>query len=383
MKTALCYFLAALAALLTSTSVAGAQGASFADPAGANTVPEEISLTAPFSRTVSEQAGDQDDPFTLVANGSGYDAFPRLKASASLLYLQPSSGSLEYGTLVYPFPAASPHWENQAIRPNFTPAFDLGLSYLVPETGNDLRMSWTHLDSTSSASFAGNAVTNFAGPSYLIGPGASNYNLGSGSVNFRYDAVNFEAGHLWRAGRPFQVRMFGGVQYGSIRQNLSSAFADSGSSDAHSNAMNSEFAGAGPRLGVNGQYNRRHLQFVGEMAATALIGTQQTRMDFNTISTLLPAGNPQSFTSPNATQIVPGLDSRLGTAYSFRLGSGIVKIEAGYQAMIYMDAINSYTLTQVATPPVVGGVGVFYATAEHLQNNFTAHGPYLSTSFAF
>mgnify|MGYP002683333621 CR=1 FL=1 len=72
------------------------------------------------------------------------------------------------------------------------------------------------------------------------------------------------------------------------------------------------------------------------MAATALIGTQQTRMDFNTISTLLPAGNPQSFTSPNATQIVPGLDSRLGTAYSFRLGSGIVKIEAenGQQAVV-------------------------------------------------
>lgn len=147
MKTSLCCYLAALATLFTSTSIAGAQEASFADQPSANGVPEELSLTAPYSRMVSEQTRDQDDPFTLVANGSGYDAFPRLKASASLLYLQPGSGSLEYGTLVYPFPAASPHWENQAIRPNFAPAFDLGLSYLVPETGNDLRTSWTHLDS--------------------------------------------------------------------------------------------------------------------------------------------------------------------------------------------------------------------------------------------
>ncbi len=376
MRVSLLKLLAAIAFVLTLPLTLRAEEAPVVGQA------ETIALADPFVTSYAREAEAATNAPTLVAAPS-YNSLPRFETSASLLFLKPSSGSLEYGTLVYPFPAPAPHWENQAISPKYSPAFDVGLRYLVPETGNDLKTSWTHLDTTDTAAFAGDAITNFAGPSYLIGPGASNYNLANGSVSFRYDAVNLEAGHTWHSGRPFQVRMFGGLQYGNIRQVLSSTFADSGSTDSHSNVMKSKFAGVGPRFGVNAQYNRRNLQFVGDMAAVALIGTARTRYDFNTVSAMFPGGSAQSFTSPNSTQIVPGFDSRLGGAYSFRFGRGIVKLEGGYQAAIYLDAINSYTLTQVATPPVVGGVGVFFATAEHLQNNFMAHGPYLSSSFAF
>lgn len=373
MRATLFHFGVAIAVLLAPTAIVQAQDVPFAG------------LSEPSALVTSEDARMLADPFTQwVGNSSAsYCSMPRLETSAALLYLQPGSGSLEYGTLVYPFPAASPHWVNQAIDPKYSPAFNVGLRYIVPETCNDLRTSWTHFESTDSASFAGDAVTNFAGPSYLIGPGAGVYNLGSGNVKFRYDAVNLEAGHQFRTGQRFQVRVFGGVQYGSITQNITGFFSDNAATNTQSNTTESRFSGAGPRFGVNAQFNRRNFQFIGDMAAVALIGTQHTRMDFNTVSPLLPGGNPQSFTSPNATQVVPGLDSRLGGAYSFRLGRGIAKIEAGYQAVVYMNAINGYTLTQVATPPVVQSAGVFFATAEHLQNNFTAHGPYVSGSWAF
>lgn len=378
MKSHLLSYLTIVSVLLAPIGVVRAQDFPFGD------LTESDALTTPSGTGYAQDSSDHTRPTFFGDDGAECCCeLPRIEATASLLYLRPGSGSLEYGTLVSPFPAASPHWENQAIRPDLSPAFNFGLRYRVSETGNDIRTSWTHLDSTDSASFAGNPVTNFAGPSYLIGPGATNYNLGSGSVNFRYDAVNLEVGHLWGASRPFQLRGFGGMQYGSIHQTLSSLFEDSQSSDAHSNTMNSRFAGVGPRFGVNAQLNRRNFQLIGDMAAVALIGTGRSEMDFNTISALLPGGNPQSFTSPDETQIVPGLDSRLGGARSFKLGRGICKIEAGYQGVVYLDAVNSYTLTQVATPPVIGGIGVFFATAEHLQNNFTAHGPYLSTSWAF
>jgi hypothetical protein len=372
MKTALLYLVAAIATTLASRGIVLAQGIPFASSTDLNRL------------VSSSEARDTADPIKFCGddNSACCCDLPRFAVSASLLYLQPGSGSLEYGTLVSPLPAPSPHWDNQSIRPGFSPAFNVGVRYFVPDNCNDIRSSWTHLDSTASASFVGGPL-QFAGPSYLIGPGATAYNLGSGSVHFRYDAVNLTAGHLWRAGQSFQMRVFGGVQFGSITQNLTGSFSDFGGANTQTNTTNSKFTGAGPRLGVDAQFNLRNFQFFGDMAAVALVGSQHSGMNFNTTSALFPAGNPQSFTSPNATQIVPGLDTRLGGSYSFPLGKGICKIEAGYQAVVYVSAINSYTLTQVATPPVVGGVGVFFATAEHLQNNFTAQGPYLSGIWSF
>ncbi|MBL9091404.1 MAG: hypothetical protein JNL96_09290 [Planctomycetaceae bacterium] len=367
MTTTWVRFLLTIAATLTTTVVA-AQAGPFAD------------LAEPAFSSFASEAAERAAPTVLVADSDF--APPRLEVGAALLYLQPGSGSLEYGTLVSPLPAPSPHWENQSIRPEFSPAFNLHVRFLVPETANDLRASWTHLDSTDRASFAGTPL-QFAGPSYLIGPGATAYNVGSGTVNFRYESVNLEGGHLWRAGRPFQMRVFGGVQYTSVDQDLTGWFSDFSGSLTHQNTTQSSFLGAGPRVGVSGQFQRRRLQLLGEMAAVALVGTQHSRVNFNTTSAMFPGGSPQSFTSPSSTQVVPGLESRLASSYSLQLGGGVLKLEAGYQAVVYVDAVNSYNFTQVAVPPVVNNVGVFFATADHLQNNFTAHGPYMSLSWGF
>jgi hypothetical protein len=380
MKATSLNLVATIAALLAPTVIVRAQDVQFPNLTASNR------LIDPNSLVSSQQPANQARPFTFggdygLANAAARCAQSPLQASAALLFLQPGSGSLEYGTLVSPLPAASPHWENQSISPKFTPAFNFGLRYYIPTSSNDLRTSWTHLSTSDSASFAGRP-DQFAGPPYLIGPGANAYNLGRGSVIFRYDAVNVEAGHLWGAGSPFQLRVHGGVQYANITQNLTGSFSDYAGTNTQTNTTASTFSGAGPRFGVNAQFNRRYFQFLGDMALVALIGTQRSRMDFSTTSPTL-ANNGQSFTSPNATQIVPGLDSRLGGSYCFPLGNGCFKIEAGYQAVAYVNAINSYSLTQVATPPVVSSVGVFFATAQHQQNTFTAHGPYLQASWAF
>jgi hypothetical protein len=51
-----------------------------------------------------------------------------------------------------------------------------------------------------------------------------------------------------------------------------------------------------------------------------LIGTAQSRINFSANSTAAPGlaqPNNQSLTSPDKTQVVPGFDARLGTAYTF------------------------------------------------------------------
>jgi len=118
-----------------------------------------------------------------------------------------------------------------------------------------------------------------------------------------------------------------------------------------------------------------------------LIGTTQSRINFSATSTAAPGlaqPNNQSLTSPDATQVVPSFDAKFGTAYVFPPSNyGQFKIDVGYQAAVFMNAINQYALTQVAVPPAPASVGVFLATAQHLQSAFTTQGPYLTASWSF
>jgi Legionella pneumophila major outer membrane protein precursor len=118
-------------------------------------------------------------------------------------------------------------------------------------------------------------------------------------------------------------------------------------------------------------------------AGVTLIGTEESRINFSSTSPAL-AGNNQSLTSPNATRVLPSIDARLATAYTFAPSAyGLFKVEVGYRAAVYFGAVNQYSLTQVPTSLMLPPVGVFLATAQHLQSNFTDQGPYVTASWSF
>jgi Legionella pneumophila major outer membrane protein precursor len=306
---------------------------------------------------------------------------PRFEISGSLLYLQPGAGNLEYGTLVNPLPPTTPHWTNQSLKPDFSPAFNFGLRYRATEA-DDIQLNWTHLNTTANASF-GASPTQMVGPPYLIGPESGMYSAGSGAVQSKYDAVHLDGGHTFCTECPFQMRVFGGVEVARIGQNLSGLFESADGTAASGYTTTSSFTGAGPRLGFKGQYALGDVQFIGEMAAAALIGPSQGRIDFFTNSPTVGPNN-QSLTSPNATQVIPSIDARLATAYSFPASTyGQFRVELGYQAAVYFNAVSQYSLTQVPTSLMLPPVGIFLATAQHLQSNFTTQGPYVTGSWAF
>ena len=299
--------------------------------------------------------------------------------SGSLLYLQPGAGDLEYGTLVTPLPITTPNWANQSLKPGFSPSFRVGVSYM-PNESNDIELNWTHLNSTANGSFSA-APAQMVGPPYLIGPESALYQDGSGTVRSAYDAVNLDGGHTFCADCPFQLQAFGGVELARIGQTMTGLFQSADATSASGYTNHSLFTGAGPRLGLKGQYAFGDFQFIGEFAGAGLIGTAQNSIDFLTISPAVGTNN-QALTSPNAMQVIPSIDARLATAYSFPpSGYGQFKIEVGYQAAIYFNAISQYSLTQVTT--TVPPVGVFLATEQHSQSNFTDQGPYLTGRWAF
>jgi len=307
---------------------------------------------------------------------------PYFEISGSLLFLQPGAGNLEYGTLVTPLPLATPNWSNQSLSPNFGPAFRVGARYM-PNEFNDIELNWTHLNTTTNAAFSG-TPTQMVGPPYLVGPEASLYKNANGDVQFAYDSVNLDGGHTFCAECTFQLRVFGGVEVARIGQNLTGTFQSPDGTASSANTTNSLFTGAGPRLGMKGQYAMGDFQILGEVAGAALVGTARSRIDFSTLSTTLVGLNNQSLTSPNATQVIPSIDARLATAYVFPPSNhGQFRIEVGYQAAVYFNAVSEYSLTSVPTAPMIPPVGIYLATAQHLQSNFTDQGPYLTGSWMF
>jgi hypothetical protein len=342
-------------------------------PAASGSGPQVAAL--PRTPSVDSMAAD------LSYGGPRRANAPRFEISGTASFLQSGAGNLEYGTLTNPLPPVTPHWQNQSLKPNFAPSFSLGARYM-PSESNDIQLNWTHLRNTATDSFFA-SPTEMVGPPYLIGPESGLYKNGSGSVKTAYDVVNLDAGHTFCAECSFQMRAFGGVSVARIGQNLSGLFESTNGAASSGYTVNSLFTGAGPRVGVKGQYGIGDFQFIGEMAGAVLIGSAQSRMDFTTLSPTFGLSS-QYITSPNATRVVPSIDGRLATAYTFApTAYGLFKVEAGYKAAVYFDAVNSYELTQVPTSLTLPPIGIYLATQQHILSNFTNHGPYVTASWAF
>jgi hypothetical protein len=322
-----------------------------------------------------------------------------LQASATLLFLQPS-GNMLFGTAVHPFPFPSPHWNNQSVDPGFSPAFSVGLRYDF-DGGGDARLEWTHMNSYDHGSvrsrdpyklgtLTGPPTIEALAPPFLIGPPLP-FAFAEGVAHFAYDAVNLDAGVFLGTGGNVQLRTFAGVQVARISETLSGRFLSEVDAIAFVNQTRSVFTGAGPRMGAELHYIAGDLGLLGGIAGAAIIGSRQSSIDFvtaspaNAVMGLTP--NLQSMTSPSSTRIIPCIDTRLGASYAMSLGrGGLLRCEAGYQAAIYIDAINYYVLSEVenSMTQATEGIGsVYMRTVAEAQSNFMVHGPYLKLSLQF
>jgi hypothetical protein len=221
------------------------------------------------------------------------------------------------------------------------------------------------------------------GPPYSIGPETNDYKDAFGTVHTAYDAINLAAGHTFCDACEFQLRAFGGVGIARIGQDLTGLFESPGAAQSATNTNHSRFTGAGPRLGMEGQYALGDFRLIGELATTALVGTEQSSINFTTVSPLAGLNN-QVLTSPNATRVIPNIDARLAAAYVFPPSLyGVFKVEVGYRASVYVDAVSQYTLTQVPTMLILPPAGIYLATQLHSQSSFVDQGPYVTAKWAF
>lgn len=323
------------------------------------------------------------------------------EASASLLFLQPNAGNLVYATVINPYPLQTPRWADQSVSPDFGPAFAVGLGYDFG-CGVDVRLDWTHLNAFEHASTystdppvskapppstIGSPNTQALGPSFLVIGPPPPFASALAVAHFGYDAVNLDAGLSLNIG-PVQLRSFAGLQVAHISESIATRFLSSDAAFEFTDTPKSVFNGIGPRLGMEMHYLNGGFDFLGEFAGATLMGTRQSRLNF--VSESFQTGNapnPQMLTSTDTTQVIPCIDARLGASYTFAVGRfGTLKCEAGYQAAVYFDAINQYSLSGVEdtdTMTVELTQATFLRTSVEVPTNFVVHGPYLKLSFEF
>ena len=308
------------------------------------------------------------------------------------MFLKPSS-DLDYAAEAFPLPLPSPDWQIHTIQTHYNFAFDLGARVILHKKNSIIMGDWEHFSSSDTAPSCSVALsTNMVGPFFEIGPDAAAYTNYGGAAQYQLDRLNIDYGQLIEIGQNLTANLFTGINFSRLRQNIFMHYANNAGIITRDITTTTSFSGIGPQFGIELGYKiHKGLNFVGYIIGDMLTGTMKS----NTIYTALnPANqnigntnpNVQTTSIPNSLQVIPVFSQRIGISYEYLFRDHCaVHAEIGYQAQIYINAINSVTLgSEVNTPPVTPDtIGVFARTFHKNSNDFALSGPYFKIDIAF
>jgi len=327
------------------------------------------------------------------------DLKPGFGAEAAILWLKPGASNLNYVIWNQGTPVQSPSWAERELNTSFSPAFEVGLRYIFPKAGGkDARVNWTHLNSSTSDSVTAPGGTSgiFLGTDYDIGPPAIPIQHATGNVRFNYDVINLDFGQFLSFGRTLNMRFFGGLGASVLEETVKTDYLGTLITGAYLGSfcmeqrVSSNFTGVGPRVGIQAEYKtHKGVGFLGEGATTLLTGSMHSKTSYlgsapELLDTYGQTANYQTIKDQRVYQVVPGFDAKLGINYErafdterfFKHIKGLLKLEAGYQAAVYINAISQYLPGTLVSGESIDTGGVFVATIDHTLSNYSVQGPY-------
>jgi hypothetical protein len=318
------------------------------------------------------------------------------------LALQAFANNLDYAAEASPFnygfmqPILSPDWAIVEIDPRFHFGFDLGAAWFFHRANSNLMLNWERFHpSKDSDSFIVSITEDMIGPFFEIGPDASVYKKAEGSVKFSFDEINLDYGTLVHFGDLLRLNLFAGVSGLRLKEHRSTTFSDLDGTTIRRLDVPTRFLGAGPQLGGDFTYKIvRGFDFAGSFRGTLFVGSFHNKTDYSTQSNALatlgdPDPNFQSTHVDRKKGVVPAIEGRLGLAYEFLFGCHYMfKLEAGYQAQIYVNAIRSIDMGSEVALNDIGSegsmdTGVYARTFQRTVSDFGLAGPYATLYFAF
>ena len=361
-----------------------------------------MAVSAPvFANPVSPAPSSQDSAYISIPSLN-----PGFNMGVAALWLRPGASNLTYVIYNRALPLLQPSWSEQELNPAFSPAFEIQMGYVPKNSGGmDIDLDWTHLRSeTVTESIAAATSSDFLGPDYDIGPDGSNIRNATGSAQFSADVINVDAGQHVLFGRRLNIRFFGGLSTGFLKENLTDTYSGTATAVAASGSIpataagpfsvtqyeSSRFSGAGPRIGVDANYRMRcGFGFIGEGAITALFGTMASNTNYlGTSQTLINNGyavpNPQYIADQHVFQVIPGFDTKLGVDYKRALSqTTTLVVSTGYQAAVYINAISQYLPGSLVQTKGLSTGSLYVETMNHILSNYSMQGPFLKLSLEF
>lgn len=216
-------------------------------------------------------------------------------------------------------------------------------------TGTDLNLNWTslHRSSNTAQSDSVNGLVPAFIPviSFTTGLGDPGFfqNVTTSMEN-DYDAVNLELGQLVNFGEHINVRFHAGVQFAQINQKITQSAWQADPTNFFQDTSTDRFKGAGPRVGMDGEYMiHSGFSLVGKAAVALLYGHtnfSSTENHFVNISGV-EVNVDQNVLNSGQQVLVPSAEAKLGVKYAHPMSKGILNVEAGYQVANYWGPFNN------------------------------------------
>lgn len=328
--------------------------------------------------------------FISADDHQSIDAAYNYKIYFSSQFLKPGSSLLHYAAEALPLPLPSPSWCIFDVHPGYHFGFDLGMQ---ASTIDDhlCMINWQHFDSSHKEAVSV-AAQNMVGPFFEIGPDASAYSNAIGAVQFNFNEINIDVGHAWQSAEKLQTNVFAGVSIVGIRQIMSQTFSSTNGNTVRIIETPTQFFGAGIQAGGGFSYELSQcFSLMGKALCSMLSGSVKNHTLYYGLSPLLnTAGvnppNKQSTTTQKRTQLIPVFQEKLGLSYVvLSCDKADVNLAFGYQAQIYMSALQSLDIgSEVITPPVTPDtIGVYARTFQRNISNFALSGFFLTAEVVF
>lgn len=324
------------------------------------------------------------------------------EVSFNALIMQPYANNLDYGAEAIPFnygdaqAAVSPSWIIPELKPSYHFGFDIGIAGIFHGVDAGLMLNWERYHSPNDSNTTTVSSSNYMiGPFFEIGPDASPYKVAKGTAKFHFDEVNLDYGTFVHFGDHLCMNLFSGVSFARIKQYYFTRFSNVDDTIVRTIDVPSKFTGAGPQFGFDCTYKIvQGFQLVGQARASLYVGTFKNNTTFSTTSNALVVlgdenPNIQTTSVKNKMGIVPGFEGKLGLAYEFLFNEHyMIKLAAGYQAQIYINAIRSIDMGSEVALGDIGSVGssvigVYARTFKRTVSDFSLAGPYIALDFAF
>lgn len=317
------------------------------------------------------------------------------------LYIQPTASNLDFAAEADPFtfgqpqPEVSPNWIIHQINPSYCFGFNLGIAGVFHGSNSTLMANWERVHTGTSHKSVQVPSDDMIGPFFEIGPDAGLYKESKGSVWFHFDEANLDYGTYVQLGDRLKTNLFAGGSFVRIHEHRHTAYTNFGTDPYRTITVPSTFIGGGPQVGVDFAYKiAGGFKFIGDTRATLYVGNISFKTTYSTTSTeLTDAGdfnpNVQSTKDDGRVGLVPGFETKLGFAYDWQFKCHyMVKLQLGYQAQIYLNALRSIDMGSEVDLPAVGSVGtgatgVYARTFERVISDFALAGPFATLDLGF